>query len=158
MTVGRWYWLFISSNLSILSNTDFFSCLRQHCPLVVPTNWLALTSLSILAVAWLRLNIDWRSETEQELLFDSKTDFLPWEVLFDSLRSATLNPCILQSLTAKLLGISSCGEDKEVLILAQQIISFFNSLRIFFRCCTCRYQFNVVTALLYRVLKSLSNW
>ena len=87
---------------------------------------------------------------------DSKTEFLPWEVLFDSLRSATLNPFVLQSLSAKLLGISSCGEDKEVLILAQQIISFFNSLRIFFRFCTCRYQFNVVTALVYRVLNPLA--
>ena len=32
---------------------------------------------------------------------DSKTEFLPWEVLFDSLRSATLNPFVGVGLSSK---------------------------------------------------------
>ena len=102
ITDGRWDWISNSSQLLNLSETDFLSCLRQHCPCDVPANWFNWTSLSILAIAWFRLNIDCSSETEQLLPVESNTDFLPWQVPFDPLRSATLNPLILQSLPANL--------------------------------------------------------
>ena len=147
MTDGRWDCIDNSSDLLILSEIDFLRCLRQHCPLVDPANWLAWTSLSILAIALLRLNIECSSE--QLLLIDYTIEFLPLKVLVDSLRSATLNPYTSPVTVSKLLGLSCCREDKEGLILAKQIISYFNSLGIFFRFCTCRYQFNVVTALVW---------
>ena len=135
MTDGRWDWIFNSSELLILSDNDFFRCLRQHCPLVAPANWLVWTSLSILSIAWLRLNIEWTSE---QLLLRDSTDFLPWEVLVDSFGSATLNPWISPVTISKASGLKLLWRGKEGLILAQQIISYFNSWGIFFRFCTCR--------------------
>ena len=131
ITDGRCDRISNSSTLLILSEIDFFSFLRQHCPSVAPANWFDRTSLSILAVAWLRLNIERKSESVQLLLVDSKPRFLPVEVPFDMLRSATLNPYSSPVTISKLWAQSAVEWIKS--LISQTILSFFNSFGIFFR-------------------------
>ena len=94
------------------------------------------------------MSIDSRSKTEQELLLDSKTEFLPWEVLFDLLRSATLNPGVLQSLSAKLLGISTAVEMIRGFDSCTAEYQFLQFLENLLPILCLQDQFNVVTALL----------
>ena len=105
------------------------------------------TSPSILAVAWLRLNIECRTESGQLLLIDSNPRYLPFEVLFDTMRSAALNPYTSPVTSSKLLGSVCCGEDKEPDFrkATDQLLQFLRNLLPIV--VLAGYQFNVVTSL-----------
>ena len=104
------------------------------------------------------MNIECRKESEQLLFLDSNARFLPFEVLFDTLRSATLNPYISPVSSTNFWAQFAVERIKSLILAKQsyQLLQFFKNLLL--TVVLAGYQFNVVTTLLEIECATLDHW